>query len=43
MFSNEQVTIDYNYYTYTGNLNELIEVILTDVFMLTKKFEPSII
>ena len=38
MFSNSKMQILYQNHTYFGNLNELVEVILSDVFMLTKRF-----
>lgn len=43
MFSNKKVTMTYNEYNYTGNLNELTEVILSDVFTLTKKLDVPVI
>lgn len=35
MFSNNQVVMNYRNFVYTGNLNELIQVIMSDVFRLT--------
>ncbi len=43
MFSNDQLMINYQGRNYTGNLNELVEVILSEVYTLTKTKEYEVI
>lgn len=39
MFSNDRVTMKYRDFVYTGNLNELMDVILSDIFRLTHNLQ----
>lgn len=43
MFSNDQVNMTYRNFSYTGNLNELVGVILSDVYALTHDIQDYVI